>query len=46
MTAAKELKATCMHIPITSGHASVPTLVNLFRKFGAEEIGTMMRKVL
>ena len=38
--------ATCMHIPITSGHKSVPTLVNLFRKFGAEEIGTMMRKVL
>jgi predicted N-acetyltransferase YhbS len=38
--------ATCMHIPITSGHKSVPTLVNLFKKFGAETIGVMMRKVL
>jgi GNAT superfamily N-acetyltransferase len=38
--------ATCFHIPITSGHESVPTLVNLFRKFGAEQIGTIMRKVL
>lgn len=38
--------ATCMHIPITSGHKNVPTLVNLFKKFGAEQIGVMMRKVL
>jgi len=36
----------CMHIPITSGHKSMPTLINLFKKFGAEEIGTVLRKVL
>jgi GNAT superfamily N-acetyltransferase len=38
--------ATCAHIPLTSGHAAMPTLVNLFKKFGAEEIGVVMRKVL
>ena len=38
--------ATCMHIPLTSGHDAMPTLVNLFKKFGAEEIGVVMRKVL
>ena len=36
----------CMHIPLTSGHKSMPTLINLFKKFGAEEIGTILRKVL
>jgi ribosomal protein S18 acetylase RimI-like enzyme len=35
--------ATCLHIPITSGHEAVPTLVNAFRKFGAEQIGVIMR---
>jgi hypothetical protein len=34
-----------MHIPITSQHKNVPTLVNLFKKYGAEEIGVIMRKV-
>jgi GNAT superfamily N-acetyltransferase len=38
--------ATCLHIPITSGHEAVPTLVNAFRKFGAEQIGVILRKVL
>jgi len=38
--------ATCMHIPITSGHEAVPSLVNAFRRFGAEQIGVIMRKVL
>ena len=36
----------CMHIPITSGHKAMGTLVNLFKKFGAEEIGVVLRKVL
>ena len=36
----------CMHIPITSGHKAMPTLVNLFKKFGCEEIGLVLRKVL
>jgi len=35
--------ATCLHIPITSGHETVPTLVNAFRRFGAEQIGIIMR---
>jgi GNAT superfamily N-acetyltransferase len=38
--------ANCMHIPLSSGHKAMPTLVNLFKKFGAEEIGVIMRKVL
>lgn len=38
--------ATCMHIPLTSGHKAMPSLVNLFRKFGAEIIGVVLRKVL
>lgn len=38
--------ATCAHIPLTSGHDAMPTLVNLFKKFGAVEIGVVMRKVL
>ena len=37
---------TCVHIPLTSGHKAMPSLVNLFRKFGAEIIGVVMRKVL
>jgi GNAT superfamily N-acetyltransferase len=37
---------TCIHIPLTSGHKAMPSLVNLFKKFGAEEIGVVMRKVL
>jgi GNAT superfamily N-acetyltransferase len=44
-TAAQAAGATCMHIPITSQHKNVPTLVNLFKKYGAEEIGVIMRKV-
>jgi predicted N-acetyltransferase YhbS len=35
--------ATCMHIPITSGHETVPSLINAFRRFGAEQIGVIMR---
>jgi len=38
--------ATAMHIPIAGGHEAVPTLKNMLRKFGAEEIGVIMRKVL
>ena len=38
--------ATCVHIPLTSGHEAMPSLVNLFKKFGAEEIGVVLRKVL
>jgi len=38
--------AVCIHIPLTSGHESMPSLVNLFRKFGAEPIGVVLRKVL
>jgi GNAT superfamily N-acetyltransferase len=38
--------AKAMHIPIAGGHKAVPTLKNLLRKFGAEEIGVIMRKVL
>ena len=43
---AKRDGATCIHIPLTSGHKAMPSLVNLFRKFGAEIIGVVMRKVL
>ena len=43
---AKEDGCIAMHIPIAGGHEAVPTLKNLFRKFGAEEIGVIMRKVL
>lgn len=46
MSLAKGDGADCMHIPLTSGHERMPTLVNLFKKFGAEEIGVVMRKVL
>ena len=35
-----------MHIPIAGGHEAVPTLSNMLRKFGAEEIGVILRKVL
>lgn len=38
--------AACIHIPLTSGHKAMPSLINLFKKFGAEEIGVVMRKVL
>lgn len=38
--------AVCIHIPLTSGHKSMPSLINLFKKFGAEEIGVVLRKVL
>ena len=40
---AKADGAAVMHIPITSGHASQFSLINLFRKFGAEVIGVVMR---
>ena len=46
MDLAKGDGAIAMHIPIAGGHEAVPTLKNLFRKFGAEEIGVIMRKVL
>jgi GNAT superfamily N-acetyltransferase len=46
LTLAKGDGAVCMHIPLSSGHKAMPTLVNLWKKFGAEEIGTIMRKVL
>lgn len=46
MDLAKGDGAVAMHIPIAGGHEAVPTLKNLFRKFGAEEIGVIMRKVL
>jgi hypothetical protein len=35
-----------MHIPIAGGHEAIPTLKNMLRKFGAEEIGVIFRKVL
>jgi GNAT superfamily N-acetyltransferase len=38
--------ATCIHIPLTSGHKAMPSLINLFKKFGAEQIGVVLRKVL
>jgi GNAT superfamily N-acetyltransferase len=38
--------AVCIHIPLTSGHKAMPSLINLFKKFGAEEIGVVLRKVL
>jgi predicted N-acetyltransferase YhbS len=43
---AKNDGATAMHIPIAGGHQAVPTLKNMLRKFGAEEIGVIYRKVL
>ena len=43
---AKNDGGVCIHIPLTSGHESMPTLINLFKKFGAEQIGVVMRKVL
>lgn len=46
MDLAKNDGATAMHIPIAGGHACVPTLKNMLRKFGAEEIGVIYRKVL
>lgn len=46
MDLAKGDGGVCMHIPLTSGHKAMPTLINLFKKFGAEEIGVVMRKVL
>jgi GNAT superfamily N-acetyltransferase len=46
MDLAKGDGANCMHIPLTSGHKAMPSLINLFKKFGAEEIGVVMRKVL
>jgi GNAT superfamily N-acetyltransferase len=46
MDLARNDGATCMHIPLTSGHKAMPSLINLFKKFGAEEIGIVMRKVL
>jgi GNAT superfamily N-acetyltransferase len=38
--------ATAMHIPIAGGHEAIPTLKNMLKKFGAEEIGVIYRKVL
>jgi GNAT superfamily N-acetyltransferase len=46
MDLAKNDGAVAMHIPIAGGHEAVPTLKNMLRKFGAEEIGVIMRKVL
>lgn len=46
MGLAKGDGAIAMHIPIAGGHACVPTLKNMLRKFGAEEIGVIFRKVL
>jgi GNAT superfamily N-acetyltransferase len=37
--------ANCFHAVLSSGHKRAKTLVNLFKKFGAQEIGTVMRKV-
>jgi len=37
--------ANCFHAVLSSGHKRARTLVNLFKKFGAQEIGTVMRKV-
>ena len=37
--------ANCFHIMITSGHKRARTLVNAFKKFGAQEIGVVLRKV-
>jgi GNAT superfamily N-acetyltransferase len=39
-------KAKCFHLVLSSGHKRSKTLVNLFKKFGAQEIGTVMNKVL
>lgn len=46
MDLAKNDGAIAMHIPIAGGHTAVPTLKNMLRKFGAEEIGVIFRKVL
>jgi len=46
MDLAKNDGARVLHIPIAGGHQAVPTLRNMLRKFGAEEIGIIMRKVL
>ena len=46
MDLAKQDGAVAMHIPIAGGHEAVPTLVNMLKKFGAEPIGIIMRKVL
>jgi hypothetical protein len=35
-----------MHIPIAGGHEAEGTMKNMFRKFGAEKIGEIMRQVL
>jgi GNAT superfamily N-acetyltransferase len=43
---AKHHGAKAVHIPIAGGHEAVPTLKNMLKKFGAEEIGVIMRKVL
>jgi len=43
---AKDDGCVAVHIPIAGGHEAVPTLKNLFRKFGAQEIGVIMRQVL
>jgi GNAT superfamily N-acetyltransferase len=37
--------ANCFHVVIASGHKRAKTLVNLFKKFGAEEVGVVLRKV-
>lgn len=46
MDLAKGDGAVAMHIPIAGGHEAVPTLINMMHKFGAEEIGVILRKVL
>jgi GNAT superfamily N-acetyltransferase len=38
-------KAKCFHLVLSSGHKRARTLVNLFKKFGAQEIGIVMNKV-
>ena len=37
--------ANCFHAVLSSGHKRARTLVNLFKKFGAQEIGIVMNKV-
>jgi len=37
--------ANCFHAVLSSGHKRAKTLVNLFKKFGAQEIGTVVRKL-
>jgi GNAT superfamily N-acetyltransferase len=42
----KHRGAVAIHMPIAGGHEAMPTLKNMLKKFGAEDIGVIMRKVL